>query len=421
MNEKSLKVLGLVVVLLLALMPILGCKTLAPLVGKPDKVVIHHFGDLSGPYAPITAPALSGFKDFAEWFNKEGGGIDGVPIADMFKDTGGDIHAALEAYEAFKSTKPYPIVNILYGSEESEQLRKNYMKDGIFCFTNGPPGVYPPGYEFSTIPTYSDSIGAFIDWVAEKWAKKTGEKVRLAILTWDTPYGKAVMVDAVRDYAARKGVEIVYEGLFKVEDRDVSDKMMAIRNTGANWVYDNTLAHGPGVISKSAAALGMLNQDLCDTTPGKIHRATGPWGMDDSSVMLAGELVEGIIGPRSIASWSMSEVEGVAMAIASFHKHNRKAEERVMGYLAAWPELYTLCYCMNKVVEEDGWDKLSGVTLKDQFLKLRDFRPLGMTRYTFTADRPAPTQALIFQVIKGRLVPITDWVTCPDLRPAALK
>lgn len=422
MSKKNLLMTGLAAAaLLLALAPAVGCTALGPLVGKPDKVIIHHFGDLSGPYAPITAPLLNGFKDFAEWFNKEGGGIDGVPIADMFKDTGGDIHAALEAYEAFKSTKPYPIVNILYGSEESERLRKNYMEDGILCFTNGPPGVYPPGYEFSAIPTYADSIGAFIDWVTEHWAQKTGQKVRLALLTWDSVYGRAIMTAAVRDYAAKKGVEIVYEGLFKVEDRDVSIQMSKIKNAGANWVYDNTLAHGPGVIHRSAAALGMLNQDVYDTTPGKIHRATGLWGMDDSAVMLAGELAEGMVGPRSIASWSMSEVEGVAMAICAFHKHNRKAEERVMGYLAAWPELYTLCYCMNKVVEEDGWDKLSGVTLKDQFLKLRDFRPLGMTRYTFTADRPAPTQTLIFKVERGRLLPITDWVTCPDLRSAALK
>lgn len=422
LKKKKVAMLGLVIVaFLLVLTPIFGCTALAPLAGKPDKVVIHHFGDLSGPYAPITAPMVSGFKDFAEWFNTEGGGIDGVPIVDMFRDTGGELDAALEAYEAFKASRPYPIVNILYGSAESQRLRRQYAEDGILCFTNSPPGIYPPGYEFSTIPSYADSIGAFIDWVTEDWAKKTGQKVRLAILTWDSPFGRAIMVDAVRDYAVKKGVEIVYEGVFKVGDMDVSTQMMAIKNVGANWVYDNTLAHGPKVVHSAAAALGMLNQDLYDTTPGMIHRACGPWGMDDSAVALAGELAEGVIGPRSFASWSMSEVEGVAMAIAAFHKHNRQPEEKVMGYLAAWPELYTICYCMNKAVEEVGWDKLSGATLRDQFLKLKDFSPLGMTRYTFTADRPAPTQTLIFKVERGRLLPITDWVTCPDLRPAAFR
>ncbi len=90
---------GLVaIVLLLVLAPTVGCTALGPLVGKPDKVIIHHFGDLSGPYAPITAPLLNGFKDFAEWYNKEADSIAGVPIVDMFRDTEGDIHAALEVY-----------------------------------------------------------------------------------------------------------------------------------------------------------------------------------------------------------------------------------------------------------------------------------------------------------------------------------
>ena len=130
-------------------------------------------------------------------------------------------------------------------------------------------------------------MGAFIDWVTEDWAKKTGEVVRLAILTWDSTYGKPIMVDETRDYAASKGVDIVYEGVFGMRDMMVDTQMTAIKAAGANWVYDNTLAHGPKVVSGAAAALGMLNQDLYDTTPGMTHRATNVAGMDESSVMLA--------------------------------------------------------------------------------------------------------------------------------------
>ena len=424
MDKRKISTLGLVMVaLLLALTPILGCTALAPLVGKPEKVVIHHFGDLSGPYAPITMPIVNGFKDFAEWFNTEAGGIDGVPIAGEFRDTGGDSEVALEAYEAFKASKAYPIINIVYGPAECETLSKLYVKDRILCFTNSPTDecIYPPGYTLSAIPSYADSIGAFIDWVVGDWAKKTGEEVKLAILTWDTDFGMAIMTYEVREYAAKKGVEIVYEDVFELQDMNVSTQMAAIKSAGANWVYDNTLAHGPVVIHKSAAALGMLNQDIYDNTPGMIHRATGPWGMDESVVALAGELAEGMVGPRSFPSWSMPEVEGVAAAITAFHTHNRKPEERVMGYLAAWPELYTICYCMSEAVEEVGWDQLSGTTLRDQFLKLKGFSPQEMTKYTFTADKPEPIQTRIFEVYSGRLLPITDWVTCPDLRPASFR
>jgi len=424
MNARNLSMLGLVVMaLLLALAPVLGCAALGPLVGKPDKVVIHHFGDLSGPYAPATTPIVSGMKDFTEWFNEEGGGIDGVPIADMSWDTGGELDAVMEAYATFKASRPYPIVTVVYDSAGCDTLRKMHLEDGILCFTNTPSGkcIYPAGYTFSAIPSYPDSIGAFMDWVTGHWAEKTGQKVKLAILTWDNILGRGIMTDAVRDYAMKKGVEIVYEDVFDLGDTDVSTHMTAIKSSGANWVYDNTLADGPKVIHSAAAALGILNQDLYDTTPGMIHRACGPWGMDSSAIALAGELAEGVIGPRSFASWSMPEVEGVAAAVAAFYKHKRQPQERTMGYLAAWCELYTICHALNECVEEVGWDGLSGITLRDQFLKLNDFSPQGMTRYSFTAKKPEPTQTLIFKVERGRLLPITDWVTCPDLRPAAVK
>ena len=61
-----------VIALLLALTPMFGCAAPTPSLTKPDKVVLHHFGDLSGPYAAITAPIVSGFEDFAQWFIRWG-------------------------------------------------------------------------------------------------------------------------------------------------------------------------------------------------------------------------------------------------------------------------------------------------------------------------------------------------------------
>lgn len=420
MTRRNISTIALtIVVLMLVLTPILGCAPKAPPAAKPDKVYIHHFGDLSGPYAGITAPIVTGFRDYIEWFNTEKGGVDGVPMADMFRDTGGKLDAALAAYAAFKESKPYPITVMIYGSSEAEALKERFIEDEIFCFSNSPSAtaLYPPGYEFSTIPGYSDSFGAFIDWVTSDWAKKTGQKVKLAILTWDNPYGKAIMVDETRNYAKSKGVEIVYEGTFQLTEMDASTQMTAIKAAGANWVYDNTLAHGPKVVHAAADALGMLNKDLYDTTAGKIHRASGPWGMDESSVLLSGALAEGLVGPRSIASWAMPEVEGVANAIAVADSKGRQPKERVMGYIGMFPMITTVAYCYEQAVKTVGWDKINGTAVRAQFLKLRDFNPLGMTYYTFTPDKPEPKKTRIFQVQGGKLLPISDWITCPDLQP----
>lgn len=387
---------------------------------KPAKVMIHHFGDLSGPYAAITASAVAGFEDFSEWFNAEGGGIDGIPIDDMFRDTGGKLDAALSAYAAFKESKPYPIVTILYGSSESEALRERFVEDKIFCFTGGPSpaAIYPPGYEFSLVTSHTDSIGAWIDWVTGHWAKKTGQPVKLAILTWDSAFGKAILVPEVKDYIKKKGIDLVYEGVFGVRELDVSTQMTAIKASGANWVYDNTAAFGPKVVHQAAEAMGMLNHDLYNITPGLVHRATGLVGTDESQVNLSGELAEGAVGPRSYASWAMPEVEGISMAIAAADRHNRDVSQRVLSYIACWAALYTVCDSMNTIIKEQGWNNLNGEMLRAEMLKLNDYQPFGITRYTFSADKPEPRDAQIFQVQGGKLIPITDWVKCPDLRPS---
>lgn len=425
LDKKSLHIaIFITLALLLAVAPILGCaKQTTPPAAKPDKVILHHFGDLSGPYAGITAPIVTGMRDYIDSYNAEYGGIDGVPIAEMFRDTGGKLDAALAAYAAFKESEPYPIFVMLYGSAEAEALKERFVEDKIFCFSNSPSvkALYPPGYEFSTIPGYSDSMGAFVDWVTGVWAKKTGQPVKMAILTWDNPYGKAIMVDETLNYAKSKGIDIVYEGTFGLREVDASTQMAAIKAAGANWVYDNTLAHGPKVVHGAAAAMGMLNKDLYDTTPGMIHRATGPWGMDESSAMLSGELADGLVGPRSMASWAMTDVDSVKKVIAVADQKNRDARERVMGYLGMFPMIYTTSHCIGEAVKEVGWDQLDGSALRDQFAKLKDFDAMGMTFYTFSMDKPEPRKTRIFQVQAEKLLPISDWVTCPDLRPAEFK
>jgi hypothetical protein len=257
-----------------------------------------------------------------------------------------------------------------------------------------------------------------MDWLVNDWAKKTNQKPKLAILTWDSTFGRAIMVPEVRDYAKKVGVDLVYEGVYGVRELDVSTQMTAIKAAGANWVYDNTAAHGPKVVHQGAESMGMLNKSTYDTTPGKIHRASCVWGVDESSVRLSGDLAEGMVGPRSWASWSMTDIEGIKILTTMADKHNRTDYERVGGYLVASGIVYTLAECMNRIVKEQGWDKLSGETVRAEALKLRDYSPLGLSKLTYTPEKLEPTQTRICQVKDGKILAISEWVTCPDLRPA---
>ena len=65
---------------------------------KPEKFVFYHFGDISGPYAPITAPIATATADFADWCKENNVTVAGVPIDDAFRDSGGKLDICLSAY-----------------------------------------------------------------------------------------------------------------------------------------------------------------------------------------------------------------------------------------------------------------------------------------------------------------------------------
>lgn len=430
MDKKSIaRITGATVMLLLLVtLPVIGgcapeeAAPPAPTpVAKPSVVKLYGYGDLSGPLAPVSGPVVAAMSDCAKWYYEEKGGIDGVPVEIIARDTEYKLDLALSAYNTFREEKPKPLVFFTWGSAECEALKERFVEDEIvgFMYASTTVAIYPPGYMFMFTPSYTDHFGAFMDWVVDVWAKETGEKVKLGICTWDNAYGKAILVDECRDYAKKKGIEIVAEEVFPVTALDVNTQMTRIKAAGANWVYDNTLGHAPGVVSKSAADLGMLAADLDDTTPGMVHRATSPFpgGSSTATVFLAPEVTEGLIMNRALASWSETDNPGIQLALSIMEKNNRGPEMRGSGYLSGIAGIYTVCEAINAAVDAVGWENLDGKAVKEQLEKFKDLDVLGLGKITFSVDKHEPRKVRIYQVQGGEILPITDYVTCPDLRP----
>ena len=74
---------------------------------KPKEIILPLIIDLSGPYAPITVPAFSGFSDAAEYVNQQGG-VKGVPLKPLIRDCGGRVNVAISHYMGFREMKPKP-------------------------------------------------------------------------------------------------------------------------------------------------------------------------------------------------------------------------------------------------------------------------------------------------------------------------
>ena len=125
---------------------------------------------------------------------------------------------------------------------------------------------------------------------------------KLAFLTWDSAFGKAVQAPPSGLLPRRRALQIVATEYMAMTPVDVSTQLLRIKDAGADWVYSNTLGAAPGVMLKDAKRLSLT-----------MKFAGGPWAMDWAPIRLAGDAGEGFVGPQSYASWSETNNEGIKL------------------------------------------------------------------------------------------------------------
>jgi len=328
-----------------------------------------------------------------------------VPLEIMVRDCGGKIDVGVNIYMQYREMdpKPFMIYGVLSGLGEAlkERMNEDRIPGMWVCSTEV---VYPSMYIFGAYPTYADLCGTFIDWLAATW--KESRPPRLAFLTWDTTYGKAVLYDEVRAYAKEKGVEIVAEELFGVRDVDVSSQLTRIRAQKPDWIYTNTAGGGPVLVAKAAQEMGLQ------------AKIAGSIGLDDSCLYINRSVFEGAVTVHPFANWSETDNKGIQLMNKYIEKNKRKPEYRTIMYPMGFTGVLVLKEVVEKIVDQQGWDKVDGPNIKAGMEKVQNFNPHDLAVFSYDPKRHSPNMARVFQVQGGKWVPITDMQQCPDLRPA---
>ncbi len=375
---------------------------------KPEKLHLAMITDMTGPYAATLAPTYAALVDAAQYVN-ERGGIRGVPIEIIARDMKGKVDIGIAQYMQLKDMKPRP--PMIYGmfSPLGAALRKRFVEDKYpVLWSSSTAVIYPQGYAFGPFPTYADQCGLFIDWLAKTLK---GKRARLAFCTWDTTFGKAVLGQEVMDYAKSKGIDVVATELSGVRDVAVTNQVMRIRAKKADWIYTNTLAHGPALIAKAANEMGY-----------KVGLACG-MGFDNVCIKLAGGAAEGFIAVHGAAHFNETDSKGVQIILNMMKKNNRPEAYKTSTYPISWAAVIIFKEIMERVIDKYGWGKVyDGPTIKKELQGLKDFAVLeDLWHFSYEPKRPTPITGKVFQVKNGKIVPLTGFLTMPDLRPAAYR
>ena len=412
--KSKYKLVSFIAAALALMMVVMACAPAAqkPAVSaKPKVYTFYLFADVSGPYAAIQAGLVDGFKDAMKYISEEKGGIDGVPMELVFRDTGGDLKAAIAAYEAYRSVSPKPFFMWPMESATGEALKDRFIEDDIVGLTSAASAatIYPAGNIFTFTTSYTDGLGYYIDWLAQTQPKP----VKLAFLTWDNTFGRAILTDEIRDYCKQKGVDLVAEEVFGPTQMDVTTQLTRIKEKGANWVFTNTLGGAPAVILKSADSLGLI---------GKMNFCGCQWALDKQALIgLGGKLAEGFTGPSPFRSWDEESDPYIKMVsdrakAAGGDVWQKKAGSRLV-YCGLWTYMKSI---IEQSIAEVGWDKLSGKVLR-KYMEQTTAYDCGTTSITYTAAKHESVGARVLNVKDGKILPVTDWGKCPDLRPAKYK
>jgi ABC-type branched-subunit amino acid transport system substrate-binding protein len=409
-------------------------------------IPIIHFGDLSGPYAFITQPLLAGLSDAIAYYNAAGGAC-GATFEQVYEDTAGNAEQTQTIYDRFSTQDPKPQLLVLYASGDAEALRERVAEDEIPVIISAGSvlGLYgedsaTPGWIFATNPLYADQLGAFCDYVAANAEMYPSPSI--GYMSWEGAFGRAADTEEVWSYCESVGVSHAGSEFFLPTTTDISTQVQNLVDAGATILYTNSLATGPALVAKTIVDLGLedsvmlagVNWSL-DTSVGLLGQATfGSDGLPSTN---------GLVGSLPFYWWTERAQPGIALINEQADANEREATVRNIAYLLGWQtvDLYTEIYI--QTANRVGFENVTGADIKETLEGL-NYSPLGLAPISFTpetrsvnmnriamlaylgedgaspasADNPPMTvtvgdRTLLIPI----LVPLTDFVEAPDLRP----
>lgn len=393
--------------------------------GPPDltgeTITLYHFGDLSGPYAAITAPLIHGAEDAVSALN-EAGGIYGATVEMKFADTAGSVDEAIAAYDRFTGEDENALLMITYGSGEAEALAERFAEDTIVNLTAGlsSKAFYGEGsgYTFGLGPIYPDQIASVMEFLSNNWPDykpaEAGDEIKLAVVSWPTAFGQGALTEESRAYLESLGVEIVSEETYDVSPTaDATTAILNAQAAGANVIWTNTLAFGPSVVLNDLNSLGLRDQFVV---------AGCNWTMDLATYAFLADPAYGVglISPFPYLWWTDADNAGVQYAQQLFEKNERGAGEHNVGYLLLVASIDMAAEAIMHAIDTVGFENLDGEAIHDALIALSPFEPLdGVLHVDFTGGSRGPRVSQIRMIQGGpdAFNVLQDWTEIPDLRP----
>jgi len=363
----------------------------------------------TGPAAEKGAPMGHANLDCIKYINDELGGVGGYKIEAVWLDSKYDATQVVTNVKKFMDKDC-----LLFGTASSKEMSaameiaNRAEFPGLVCF-NAPVLHRPPQHIYGQMTDYGDDWTAFARYYMENIWKGPGKpKMALHLLNNTTGYGAR---DAAKAAADELGIDIISVDEHKADTTSEMDSLTRIKASNPDVLYISSTPAPTALIIKNAVDLGLY--------PG-ITIGLGHASITKALVDIAGaDVVDGVYGVFPTVNWG-DNVPGMAK-MTEYCQKLHPDDYGNMDYITSWAQSLIMAEIVRLAVTNAGYEVLDkgGVEAwraveKYGIQKLNyDVKGLhGPVSYT-PGDNRLAKSLRIFQIQKGAIAPITDWIEAP--------
>ncbi len=337
-----------------------------------------------------------GMIDAARYLNEKGG-INGKRLELVVHDDRYQLAEGQSAYKRFRDEEKVLGVYI-QSTGTAVAVAPQGTRDRMFMFTGATtarltnPGKYP--YNFSLGPTYSDSARIAIRHILDIWTRKK-RPPRLAFLFPDNTYGRD-MLRAAKRYAEEAGVEVGPDQVVNWPTADATPQLLAMQEFDPDYAFIASTAMNAASILRDSRKLGLRTRFVCNNRT-----------FTEALPGLAMGTAEGVLGVQPLAPFG-ADVPGME-PIRACHDRWHPYHEATLAYVEGWVNLAVPMEAC-RIADEAGELHCEGLKRAMETFRGYDTGGLIAPLSYFEDDHRATTQARIYQIEQGRMVPRTDCI-----------
>lgn len=362
-------------------------------VAAEEEIKIGSVADVSGVTSEFGSRFAIGLRNYFNYVNGKGG-INGRKIKFLETDGAYSIPKETTGFKRFAMEGMVAFVHWSTGGHQ--QIAKMGAENKIVVFGAGLAEgvVIGEPWAFMHAASYDQVWRGLI---AYHITQHPGKKLKMGILYPDNGWG-IMNRDACRDYAKKRGVEIVDEEIVAMRELDATTQLLKMKKFEPDLVMSSLNEPVSCVVMRDARKVGI------DTK--KVQFYVPLQGIGPLALKLCGATVDDLIGGTPYSSWYEKDLPGIKLVRQVFGGDEELSPWHIHGWAAAM--------VISEGLRKIGNKKITGENLKNALEAMRNFDTGAITPpITFTpGDHIGSKGVKLFKanIPKNYFESVGDWV-----------